>query len=248
VQRLAGRVVCCSRMSKRRQAYSHLGSSRCNGRSGDGCAQAGSGDRGLRPTIHGGCVDEAGADMTLRPLGRTVVLAEAAIAAYSVAVRHWYRPWAGQPRRSPSRYPATNSWPTGSSRLSTPSRFAPCRPHLAVAGPAGPGPGGLYSYQWLENLAGCQLRNTDRIIPELKHLQVYDPALGGHLRIEMRALPAGPPCSTCSPTPPSSSDCHSGWLSRRSAGPGGCRLSVPSMALPGRPARPGRRADLALWG
>ena len=34
--------------------------------------------------------------------------------------------------------------------------------------------GGLYSYQWLENLVGCKIRNTDRIIPELQHLQIGD--------------------------------------------------------------------------
>ena len=29
--------------------------------------------------------------------------------------------------------------------------------------------GGLYSYEWLENLAGCQMRNADRIHPEWQH-------------------------------------------------------------------------------
>jgi len=38
----------------------------------------------------------------------------------------------------------------------------------------GQGRGGLYSYDWLENLAGCDIHTADRIIPEFQHLQVGD--------------------------------------------------------------------------
>jgi hypothetical protein len=38
----------------------------------------------------------------------------------------------------------------------------------------GQGRGGLYSYERLENLVGCQMHNADRIIPEHQHLQVGD--------------------------------------------------------------------------
>jgi len=34
--------------------------------------------------------------------------------------------------------------------------------------------GGLYSYEWLENLAGCRMRNADRIHPEWQHRDVGD--------------------------------------------------------------------------
>jgi hypothetical protein len=37
---------------------------------------------------------------------------------------------------------------------------------MAVARADRPGRGGFYSYEWLENLAGCNLRNADRIHPE----------------------------------------------------------------------------------
>ncbi len=36
------------------------------------------------------------------------------------------------------------------------------------------GRGGLYSYELLENLAGCQMVNVDRILPELQNLRVGD--------------------------------------------------------------------------
>jgi hypothetical protein len=38
----------------------------------------------------------------------------------------------------------------------------------------GQGRGGLYSYERLENLAGCDMHNADRIIPEYQHLNVGD--------------------------------------------------------------------------
>ena len=34
--------------------------------------------------------------------------------------------------------------------------------------------GGFYSYDWLENLVGCDIHNADGIIPELQHLEVGD--------------------------------------------------------------------------
>lgn len=35
--------------------------------------------------------------------------------------------------------------------------------------------GGFYSYEWLENLIGCQIHNADRIHPEWQNLKVGDP-------------------------------------------------------------------------
>jgi hypothetical protein len=38
----------------------------------------------------------------------------------------------------------------------------------------GVGRGGFYSYSWLENLVGCQVRNVHTIIPELQNLREGD--------------------------------------------------------------------------
>jgi len=38
----------------------------------------------------------------------------------------------------------------------------------------GQGRGGFYSYEFLENLIGCKMRNADKIIPELQYLEVGD--------------------------------------------------------------------------
>jgi hypothetical protein len=32
--------------------------------------------------------------------------------------------------------------------------------------------GGFYSYEWLENLAGCQMQNADRVHPEWQHREL----------------------------------------------------------------------------
>jgi hypothetical protein len=34
--------------------------------------------------------------------------------------------------------------------------------------------GGFYSYTWLENLAGCHMRNADEVVPEWQELKVGD--------------------------------------------------------------------------
>ncbi|MET4226386.1 SRPBCC family protein [Oerskovia enterophila] len=38
----------------------------------------------------------------------------------------------------------------------------------------GQGRGGFYSYEWLENLVGCDIQNADRIDPQWQHLAVGD--------------------------------------------------------------------------
>jgi hypothetical protein len=38
----------------------------------------------------------------------------------------------------------------------------------------GQGRGGMYSYEWLENLAGCDIHNANRILPEFQNLRVGD--------------------------------------------------------------------------
>ena len=48
----------------------------------------------------------------------------------------------------------------------------------------GQGRGGFYSYEFLENLVGCDIHNADRIIPELQNLKVGD---------GMRLHPKAPP-------------------------------------------------------
>jgi hypothetical protein len=39
----------------------------------------------------------------------------------------------------------------------------------------GQGRGGFYSYTWLENLVGCRMQNSDKILPQYQGLQAGDP-------------------------------------------------------------------------
>lgn len=50
----------------------------------------------------------------------------------------------------------------------------------------GQGRGGFYSYQWLENLVGCQIYNTDEILPEYQNLEGIP---GFALHPEMAPIP-----------------------------------------------------------
>jgi hypothetical protein len=38
----------------------------------------------------------------------------------------------------------------------------------------GQGRGGLYSYDWLENLVGCDMHSASRVLPELQQVEVGD--------------------------------------------------------------------------
>jgi hypothetical protein len=50
----------------------------------------------------------------------------------------------------------------------------------------GQGRGGFYSYEWLENLVGCDIHNADRILTEFQNLQVGD---GVRLAPQMPGFP-----------------------------------------------------------
>lgn len=38
----------------------------------------------------------------------------------------------------------------------------------------GPGRGGAYTYDWIENLLGLDIHSVDRVVPELQHVEVGD--------------------------------------------------------------------------
>ena len=50
----------------------------------------------------------------------------------------------------------------------------------------GQGRGGFYSYDWLENLFGCDIHNADRVIPQYRNLKAGD---GIRIHPRMPAIP-----------------------------------------------------------
>ncbi len=53
---------------------------------------------------------------------------------------------------------------------------------------------GFYSYQWLENLVGCELRNADAVHPE------WELKVGDALLLHPKAPPLRVPLGACDPT------------------------------------------------
>ncbi len=106
---------------------------------------------------------------------RLPILAGAAIAAYVLGVRPWHRRWGANleevARVLPGDELVAEPVTSATHAITIRAPAAAIWPWLVQMGQ---NRGGLYSYQWLENLAGCQMRNTDRIIPELQHLQAGD--------------------------------------------------------------------------
>jgi hypothetical protein len=114
----------------------------------------------------------------LAPSGRVVVAVlggVAAVSAYTFLIRPWHLRWGATEEEL---------------KLSLPGDELVDRPKLTstraitIEAPAkdiwpwlvqiGQNRGGFYSYAWLENLVGCQMRNADRIVPEWQDLRVGD--------------------------------------------------------------------------
>jgi hypothetical protein len=65
---------------------------------------------------------------------------------------------------------------------------------------------------------------------------IYDPTSGGHLRIEMRALPAGPTVIDMLANAAFLMGCRCGWRNRTPSGPTRCRSSAPITASTAPPS------------
>ena len=108
---------------------------------------------------------------------------ESVTAAFSIAVlvvfrpllRHWYLHWGATESEAARLLPGDELVPhprvkytRGITIQSTPDRIWPWLVQM------GQGKGGLYSYEKLENLAGCDIHNADRILPQFQNIKVGD--------------------------------------------------------------------------
>jgi hypothetical protein len=91
------------------------------------------------------------------------VLTLSAVLVYAGPVRRWMRGW-GAPSGA-----ATAMEPVHAIEVDAPPEAV--WPWLAQIGQDR---GGFYSYEWLENLAGCRMRNAERIHPEWQHRAIGD--------------------------------------------------------------------------
>jgi len=94
---------------------------------------------------------------------------------YAGVVRPWLQNWGSTEGERDRRYPGD-----GDERpLSTSTRAVTVRAPAEAVWPwlvqIGQDKGGFYSYDWLENLAGCHLRTATRVHPEWQHAEPGDP-------------------------------------------------------------------------
>ena len=106
------------------------------------------------------------------------VLGALAIAGYIVTsplTRPWYSRWGATDLEVEMPLPGDDIVPEPEL---TSTRAITILAPKAVVWPwmvqMGQGKGGLYSYERLENLVGCEMHNADRIIPEYQRLEVGD--------------------------------------------------------------------------
>jgi hypothetical protein len=93
----------------------------------------------------------------------------------SPVLRPWYSEWGASAEEVEMSLPGDELVPQP--RLETTHAITIQAPASAIwpwLVQLGQGRGGLYSYQRLENLIGCDIHNADRILPEHQDLQVGD--------------------------------------------------------------------------
>jgi hypothetical protein len=117
----------------------------------------------------------------LRPLA---ILGAVLPWAYALVVRPWHLRWGATDEEVGKPLPGDELVPNPaieSTRAITVN--APVEEVWPWLAQIGQDRGGFYSYEWLENLAGCRMRNAVRIHPEWQHREVGErvflhPAIG----------------------------------------------------------------------
>jgi hypothetical protein len=93
----------------------------------------------------------------------------------SPVLRPWYRKWGANDAEVAMSLPGDDL--VSQPRLESTRAITIHAPAAAVwpwLVQMGQGRGGLYSYERLENLAGCQMDNADRILPQCQDLKIGD--------------------------------------------------------------------------
>lgn len=150
--------------------------------------------------------------------------------AYPLAILRWHRRWGASDAELRQALPGDERVPhpkLASTRAIT--IRAPREQVWAWLVQIGQGRGGFYSYDWLENLVGCNIHSADRIIPELQSLKV-----GDKVRMMPESSPMPPPWTVVALEPGRAlvlenggpdEPAHSTWaFVLQEAGPGSTRV------------------------
>jgi hypothetical protein len=114
-------------------------------------------------------------DIMLKTLALLIFTAILLLLVYWFVARPWHESWGATPAESGMTLPGEDLLPGGravSTRAIT--IHAPAAAIYPWLLQIGQGRGGFYSYDWLENLFGCDIHSANRILPELQHPQVGD--------------------------------------------------------------------------
>jgi hypothetical protein len=103
-------------------------------------------------------------------------VAATAVAAYGLVGRRWQLRWGASDPEVTARLPGDHLVPAPDLVA---TRAITIRAHPGDVWPwvaqLGQNRGGFYSYDVLENLVGCQIRSSDRIVPAWQEVTVGDP-------------------------------------------------------------------------
>jgi hypothetical protein len=110
-----------------------------------------------------------------RPRPLTLLGATAAL-GYQLAAKPWMRSWGATPAETRRALPGDDLVPEPRIQVTQAVTIgAPVEQVWPWLAQIGQDRGGFYSYEWLENLAGCEMRNADRIHSEWQQREVGEP-------------------------------------------------------------------------
>ena len=117
----------------------------------------------------------ARAVLSLRRPPAPALLGTAGTALYVLVIRPWHLRWGATPEDEARELPGDDLLPEDGARiLHAVTIDAPVEEVWPWLAQLGQDRGGFYSYEWLENLAGCRMRNADRIHPEWQHRELAE--------------------------------------------------------------------------
>lgn len=102
------------------------------------------------------------------------VAALVAPCAWGLVLRPWLNRWGSTSEERRHRYPGDGHGPTLATATRAVTVHAPAKEVWQWLVQIGQDRGGFYSYDWLENLAGCQIHSADEIRPEWQDLAEGD--------------------------------------------------------------------------
>jgi hypothetical protein len=115
----------------------------------------------------------ARAVMSLRRPSPLALVGTATSALYALVIRPWHLRWGAEPGDEERELPGDELLPEdGNQILHAVTIDAPVEEVWPWLAQLGQDRGGFYSYEWLENLAGCHMENADRVHPQWQHREL----------------------------------------------------------------------------